>query len=323
MILHKTSQLLLKFLSNPRCFQKLNMSNIKYLNVAEKNDAAKTIANHLAGGQCHRREGQSQYNKIYEFQTQVHGQMVKMVMTSVSGHLLTHEFPAAFRGWEKCNPLDLFEAPVAKICPERSEKIKATLEREVRGCRALIIWTDCDREGENIGFEIIDVCKAVKPNLQVYRAKFSEITKASVRRALNNLEQPDKRQSDAVDVRSELDLRIGAAFTRYQSMRLQKVFPTEVQNLVSYGSCQFPTLGFVAHRFQEIEKFVPQNFWKIKGENLNFLEKNLLIFFPFFQFLTQLMESRLILTGKEIASLKKAAWRQSFKYVRHPFHLRK
>ena len=34
-----------------------------------------------------------------------------------------------------------------------------TLEREIRKCQALIIWTDGDREGENIGFEIIEVCK--------------------------------------------------------------------------------------------------------------------------------------------------------------------
>ena len=35
-----------------------------------------------------------------------------------------------------------------------------TLEREIRGCQVLIIWTDCDREGENIGFEVIQVCSA-------------------------------------------------------------------------------------------------------------------------------------------------------------------
>lgn len=34
-----------------------------------------------------------------------------------------------------------------------------TLEFEVRNCQYLIIWTDGDREGENIGFEIIEVCK--------------------------------------------------------------------------------------------------------------------------------------------------------------------
>ena len=38
--------------------------------------------------------------------------------------------------------------------------LQKTLEREVRGCDSLVIWTDGDREGENIGYEIIDVCKA-------------------------------------------------------------------------------------------------------------------------------------------------------------------
>ena len=73
----------------------------------------------------------------------------------------------------------------------------------------LIIWTDCDREGENIGFEVINVCKAANPRLTVFRAKFSEITSAAVTRAVNNLVQPDERISIAVDVRQELDLRIG------------------------------------------------------------------------------------------------------------------
>lgn len=53
------------------------------------------------------------------------------------------------------------------------------------------------------------MCRAVKPNIQVYRAKFSEITSAAVFRALNTIATPDIRQSQAVDVRSELDLRIG------------------------------------------------------------------------------------------------------------------
>ncbi len=35
-----------------------------------------------------------------------------------------------------------------------------TLEREVKNCQSLIIWTDCDREGENIGYEIINTCRA-------------------------------------------------------------------------------------------------------------------------------------------------------------------
>lgn len=115
----------------------------------------------------------------------------------------------------------------------------------------------------------------MKPSIRVFRAKFSEITAAAVFRALNNLSEPDLRQSQAVDVRSELDLRIGAAFTRFQTLRYQRVFPTHIESLVSYGSCQIPTLGFVARRFNDIEQFIPQKFWKLKcnilaGNNLKF-----------------------------------------------------
>lgn len=92
-----------------------------------------------------------------------------MTMTSVSGHLLGFDFVGAYRKWQGCHPLALFDAPVIKHCSEDFMKIKRTLEREIRQCAALIIWTDCDREGENIGFEIIEVCKAVKPNIKVYR----------------------------------------------------------------------------------------------------------------------------------------------------------
>lgn len=52
-------------------------------------------------------------------------------------------------------------------------------------------------------------CSAVKPSLQVLRARFSEITPRAVTMACENLTQPDQRVSDAVDVRQELDLRIG------------------------------------------------------------------------------------------------------------------
>lgn len=78
----------------------------------------------------------------------------------------------------------------------------------------MIIWTDCDREGENIGFEIIKVCTDVKPHLRIYRAKFSEITAQSVRRALSTLGQPNRNLSEAVDVRQELDLRTGLLLIR-------------------------------------------------------------------------------------------------------------
>ncbi|KAJ8319013.1 hypothetical protein KUTeg_004104 [Tegillarca granosa] len=164
-----------------------------------------------------------------------------------------------------CSPVALFDVQVEKYCPQDFIDIKRTLEREIRGCQKLIIWTDGDREGENIGFEIIQVCKAIKPNIPVLRARFSEITPQAVMRACRNLVPPDKNTSDAVDVRMELDLRIGAAFTRFQTLRLQKIFPDVLSDqLISYGSCQFPTLGFVVERYKQVQRFVPEPFWKLK-----------------------------------------------------------
>ncbi|KAL8600868.1 hypothetical protein ACOMHN_045006 [Nucella lapillus] len=188
-----------------------------------------------------------------------------MTFTSVSGHLLALEFHLQYRKWNSCSPAQLFDAEVQKFCPKDFENIKRTLEREVRQSQALVIWTDCDREGENIGYEIIDVCRAVKPNIDVYRARFSEITPHAVRRAVQNLAAPDQRVSHAVDVRIELDLRIGAAFTRFQTLRLCKVFPQALADqLISYGSCQFPTLGFVVERYKQVQAFIPEPFWKLK-----------------------------------------------------------
>ncbi|XP_063075236.1 DNA topoisomerase 3-alpha [Engraulis encrasicolus] len=237
----------------------------KVLCVAEKNDAAKGIAEIMSNGRSRRKEGLSVYNKLYEYEYNLFGQNVTVTMTSVSGHLLGLEFKSQFQKWHSCNPVLLFDAEVEKYCPENFIQIKRTLEREVRQCQALVIWTDCDREGENIGFEVIDVCKAVKPNLQVFRAHFSEITPNSIRRACQTLTEPNINISDAVDVRQELDLRIGAAFTRFQTLRLQKIFPASLANqLISYGSCQFPTLGFVVERFKAIQAFISETFFKIK-----------------------------------------------------------
>ncbi|KAM7295984.1 DNA topoisomerase 3-alpha [Ixodes scapularis] len=238
---------------------------MRVLNVAEKNDAAKNLSEIMSRGSYRRRDGLSVYNKIYEFDYNLFNTNCKMIMTSVSGHLLTLEFVSDYRKWHSCSPVELFHAPVIMSCGDKNyEKIKETLEKEVRYCDALVIWTDCDREGENIGFQIISVCRKVKPRVRVYRARFSEITPQAVARACQNLADPDPKLNAAVEVRRELDLRIGAAFTRLQTLRLKREFPQQLHDrLVSYGSCQFPTLGFVVERYRQILNFVPEPFWKI------------------------------------------------------------
>lgn len=74
----------------------------------------------------------------------------------------------------------------------------------------------------------------------------------------------DERQVNAVAARIELDLRIGAAFTRLQSLQLQSLSDNLKNQTISYGSCQFPTLGFVVDRYNRVRNFKPETFWLIK-----------------------------------------------------------
>uniref|UniRef100_A0A0R3RY48 DNA topoisomerase n=1 Tax=Elaeophora elaphi TaxID=1147741 RepID=A0A0R3RY48_9BILA len=239
---------------------------MRALFVAEKNDAAKSIAAILSRGTSTRRDGRSRFNKIYQFTANI-GQNTgcHVAMTSVSGHLLQHEFPPSFKNWVETPIKMLFDVNVQKNTIPGMEDVKATLVEEIRKSDLLVIWTDCDREGEAIGAEVVSVCTQVNRNLDVYRARFSEITNTAVNRALNNLVRLDQRLVDAVECRSELDLRIGAAFTRLQTLHLRNNFANifRDKSIVSYGSCQFPTLGFIVERYQAIREFISETFWKV------------------------------------------------------------
>ena len=55
-------------------------------------------------------------------------------------------------------------------------RITQHLKKEAKGCDYLVLWLDCDREGENICFEVINCTKAyLKPknHQQIFRAHFS------------------------------------------------------------------------------------------------------------------------------------------------------
>ena len=63
-------------------------------------------------------------------------------------------------------------------------------------CDCLQLWLDNDREGENICFEVIDVCTPhMRPNPEIRRAKFSSITYQNIRLAHEHLISPNELES--------------------------------------------------------------------------------------------------------------------------------
>lgn len=138
-----------KQLDNENLINNQQFEMPKILNVAEKNDAAKNIARIMSNGTSRMRNSYSKFNKIYEFQSNLprFGQS-QLSFYSVAGHLLDKDFEEQYRKWYSCDPVDLFHLPVLSFVPPNFKDIARSLESEAKKCSVLIIWTDCDREGQ-------------------------------------------------------------------------------------------------------------------------------------------------------------------------------
>lgn len=130
------------------------------------------------------------------------------------------------------------------------------LKKAARGKRVLIA-TDPDREGEAIGWHVARLLDLNPQN--ALRVEFHEITPKVVRAAVQQPRPIDQSLVDAQQARRVLDRLVGYQLSPVLSMEFRR-------RALSAGRVQSVALRLLVEREQEIEAFVPQEFWTIEGQ---------------------------------------------------------
>merc|ERR1740128_1201282 len=180
------------------------------------------------------------------------------MVTSVVGHV----YGLNFEDGRVRDLAQLFQTKTVKVVEDTTKKLRIVehLQELAQEAEYLALWLDCDREGENIGFEVISLCNEWINYDNVYRARFSALTAPE-------LVRPDKYSAMSVDARQELDLKIGVAFSRlmtraYLDLAKEK-FRIRDLKVISFGPCQTPTLWFCVQRHKEIQAFRPEEYFLV------------------------------------------------------------
>ena len=141
-------------------------------------------------------------------------------------------------------------------------EILANLRKEVKKADKVYLATDPDREGEAISWHL---SKALKlEGKKVYRISFNEITKNAVKASLKEAREIDMDLVDAQQARRILDRVVG--------YRISPLLWAKVKRGLSAGRVQSVALRIIADREEEINLFIPEEYWtldanlKVAGE---------------------------------------------------------
>ncbi len=140
--------------------------------------------------------------------------------------------------------------------------VLANLRKEVKKADKVYLATDPDREGEAISWHLSQALKLDEK--KTYRISFNEITKNAVKASLKNARDINMNLVDAQQARRMLDRIVG--------YKISPLLWAKVKRGLSAGRVQSVALRIIADREEEINAFIPQEYWnldvilKVKGE---------------------------------------------------------
>ncbi len=136
--------------------------------------------------------------------------------------------------------------------------ILANLRKEVKKAEKIYLATDPDREGEAISWHLYHALKL--EDKKVYRITFNEITKNAVKESLKNAREINMDLVDAQQARRVLDRMVG--------YRISPLLWAKIKRGLSAGRVQSVALRIICDREDEINAFVPEEYWTL-DVNLN------------------------------------------------------
>ena len=134
----------------------------------------------------------------------------------------------------------------------KGDLIKA-LKKDAKQAKKIYIATDPDREGEAIAWHLAKILEDEKD--KIVRVTFNEITKNAVQKAIKEPRDIDINLVDAQQARRVLDRIVG--------YKISPVLWKKVRRGLSAGRVQSVAVKLIVDRENEIEKFIPEEYWNI------------------------------------------------------------
>lgn len=132
-------------------------------------------------------------------------------------------------------------------------EVLSNLRKEVKKAEKIYLATDPDREGEAISWHLYHALKL--EDKKVYRITFNEITKNAVKESLKNPREIDMNLVDAQQARRVLDRCVG--------YRISPLLWKKIKRGLSAGRVQSVALRILCDREDEINAFIPEEYWSL------------------------------------------------------------